>query len=104
MSRYEAGNDPYLIPDTQVLRNKLGISDSFALQEAEHEAAFQAAKDIQLLAPPFTFHQLCDLHRRLFSQVYEWAGQERTIPMSKGSSRFAQPEFIKRECEKVIRI
>ena len=101
MSRYEAGNDPYLIPDTQVLRNKLGISDSFALQEAEHEAAFQAAKDIQLFAPPFTFHQLCDLHRRLFSQVYEWAGQERTIPMSKGSSRFAQPEFIKRECEKV---
>ena len=43
MSRYEVGSDPYLIPDTQVLKNKLGISDSFALQEAEHEAAFQAA-------------------------------------------------------------
>ena len=101
MSRYEAGNDPYLIPGTEVLKNKLGISDAFALQVAEEDAAFRAAIEIQLSAPPFTFRQLCDLHHKLFSEVYEWAGQTRSIPMSKGSSRFAQPEFIQRECEKV---
>lgn len=101
MSRYEASNDPYLISGTDVLKNKLDISDSNALLKAERKAAFQVVKEIQLSAPPFTFDQLCDLHRRLFSKVYEWAGEVRTIPMSKGSSRFAQPEFIQRECERV---
>ena len=50
-----------------------------------------------LYAPPFTYGQLCDLHRRLFSQAYNWAGQERIITISKSSSSFTWSDFI--ECK-----
>ena len=101
MSRYETGSDPYLIPDTEVHKNILGIIDPQSLEAAEQDAAFKVAREMRLSTAPFTFQQLCGLHRRLFSEVYAWAGETRIIPMSKGTSVFAQPEFIERDCVKV---
>ena len=40
------------------------------------------------------------LHRHLFQDVYEWAGETRTIDTSKWDMRYARPQFIDSEMEK----
>lgn len=42
------------------------------------------------------------IHHHLFQDVYEWAGQVRTIRISKGDSMFCYPEHIGSEMIKVF--
>jgi len=75
-----------------VLQNKLGITDSQEMENVEfdHLIHFQVelfnevAIDQQL-----TINDLCDWHRRWLGQVYEWAGNYRTVTMSKDGFPFA---------------
>ena len=97
-------SDPYLYPGTQTLKNKLDIRDPAALERAQDDLAAQryAAIAANLPKGPFTFDTLKDLHRRLFQDVYEWAGEPRTIGIGKpdwdgpGSKMtwFADPKTI----------
>jgi cell filamentation protein len=34
-------------------------------------------------------------HRHIFQDVYHWAGQLRTVDISKGGDLFCRPQFIK---------
>ncbi len=47
-----------------------------------------------------TYDGFKSIHRHLFQDVYEWAGQERTYTSGPGSSPFAPPEQIKPWAEK----
>ena len=95
MSRYSA-NDPYLDPAFGVLRNRFGLTDEAALEEAE--AACVATRSYELARSPleggFDLLHLQAIHRYLFSDVYEWAGQLRTIDISEGGSHFAHHAHI----------
>ncbi len=42
------------------------------------------------------------IHHHLFQDVYEWAGQVRSIRISKGDSMFCYPEHIASEMTKVF--
>lgn len=96
-------DDLYLLPNG-TLRNKLGITDQQRLSEAEYELV--AARELglrgRLPGPPFTFDTLKSIHRELFQDVYEWAGQPRTTPISKREfdhpaspvQTFARPDSI----------
>ena len=57
------------------------------------EAAFVAARSYELSRNPlpggFDLHDLQAIHRYLFADLYEWAGQLRTIDISKGNNHFA---------------
>jgi fido (protein-threonine AMPylation protein) len=90
MSRY-SDNDPYLDPATGVLKNRLGITDEATLQQTE--ADIVAARSQELSQTPLKGNldlvHLQSIHGRLFGDVYEWAGELRTIDISKGGSRFA---------------
>ena len=90
MSRY-SDNDPYLDPATGVLKNRLGIADEATLEQTE--AAFVATRSYELSQTPlkgrFDLAHLQAIHRYLFGDLYEWAGQLRTIDISKGGNRFA---------------
>jgi cell filamentation protein len=44
------------------------------------------------------------IHRHLFQDVYVWAGQYRTLRMSKDGSAFCYPEHIKRELARLVAI
>ena len=46
--------------------------------------------------PPgdFDLDQLKAIHRHLFQDVYEWAGEVRTVEIAKGESRFQLRRFI----------
>ncbi len=90
MSRY-SGSDPYLDPVTGVLKNRLGIADQSTLEQIE--ADIVAARSYELSQAPlkgrFDLAHLQAIHKYLFSDLYEWAGQLRNIDISKGANRFA---------------
>ncbi|HUE02470.1 MAG TPA: hypothetical protein VMR62_23075 [Bryobacteraceae bacterium] len=97
MSRY-FDNDPYLDPATGVLNNRLGITDEAVLEQAE--ADIVATRSYQLSQTPlkgnFDLAHLRAIHGRLFGDVYEWAGELRTIDISKGGARFAHYGHIEK--------
>ena len=74
--------DPYLHEDIDVLRNRLGVRDTAELTEAEANITYLLflAIDKEFEQQPFDFNHLCAVHRYLFGDIYDWAGQPRTIP------------------------
>lgn len=80
--------DPYVYPGTTVLKNKLGIRDYATLQRAEND--FSGVRIEQLYASPiegkYDFDHLKAIHKHIFQDVYDWAGEPRTIDMGKGES------------------
>ena len=95
MSRYDA-DDVYCIPGTAVLKNKAGITDQDQLDEFEGD--FTAIRLLELTQNPvegsFDLAHLCKIHQYLFQDVYEWAGEVRTVDIIRGDSRFCNVRHI----------
>jgi cell filamentation protein len=100
MEKYEYtynGSEGYCYPETNVLKNKLGIMDDDALTVAEREIT--SLKLLKLYNMPimgkFDFDTLCKIHKLIFEDIYEWAGQIRLGDfLSKGSSIFCRGPYI----------
>ncbi|HEY3938298.1 MAG TPA: Fic family protein [Bryobacteraceae bacterium] len=96
--------DRYVDPTTGVLKNRLGITDRAKLEEAE--AALVAIRSFELGQKPlkgnFDLAHLQAIHRHLFHDVYEWAGELRTVDISKGSNRFAHHNYIQTAAESLF--
>jgi cell filamentation protein len=89
-------SDPYLYPGTDVLRNIPDICDPDSL--AAFEANWTTARLVELAtAHPrggFDIPHLKAIHRRLFQDVYRWAGEVRTVNISKGGHLFGAAAFL----------
>jgi len=86
-------DDPYLYPGSTVLINKLGITDAARLDYVEREyVALRAAQGVP--NGGFDLAHLRAIHRHLFQDVYEWAGELRTVEISKGGHQFQFRQFI----------
>lgn len=77
-----------------VLDNKLGITDSLELAKAEEKISKEGAKALfeqGLLETKEAgcFETLAFIHKTLFQDIYECAGQIRDVNMAKGNFRFA---------------
>lgn len=79
--------DPYCYPNSRVLKNKLGIKDYDRLYDRERDLSNLRA--IELLNNPipghFDFKHLQAIHAYLFQDIYDWAGQVRTVDIAKGN-------------------
>ena len=77
-------------PGTTVLVNKLHIHDEAALQEAEALATYVNASKLEQcpLEGVFDFAHYKAIHQFLFSDLYDWAGQIRTVNLSKKGTDF----------------
>jgi cell filamentation protein len=88
-------DDPYSDPVTGVLHNKLGLDTAAELEAAEREITHGAL--ILLYESPvvatYDLPHLREIHRRIFGDVYEWAGQIRTVSIAKGGT-FCLPQYI----------
>lgn len=95
MSRYSAF-DGQSDPLTGVLKNLLGITDpaTFDAVEADLVAARSRQLTLRPLSGNFDLAHLQAIHNYLFQDLYEWAGQLRTVDISKGTSRFANCAFL----------
>jgi cell filamentation protein len=84
--------DPYLEPASGILRNRLGITTQQALDVAE--ADLVEARRAQMIARPVKvtgdLRQLQAIHGQLFQDVYDWAGQLRTVDIRKGTDPAAE--------------
>ena len=104
MSRY-SHHDEYTDPATGVLKNRLGITDEATLEQTE--AQFVAQRSHELVQDPipgaFDLPHLQAIHRHLFGDLYEWAGQLRTVDVIKDTSRFAHHAYLERAAETIFR-
>lgn len=84
--------DPYLYPGTDVLINKRHIKDADELRRFEYSMAAIGTPDAVAYA---SSRKAVDerawrgVHRRLFQDVYPWAGKYRTVSLAKGTTAFA---------------
>jgi cell filamentation protein len=88
--------DPYVYPGTNVLRNHFDLRDATELSRRERNASGWRHWDLlnRPLPGRYDFAHLQAFHRRLFGDVYPWAGERRTVPISKGTTLFALPDRI----------
>jgi cell filamentation protein len=98
-------SDPYTYPGTDVLRNLLDIRDPNRL--AAFEANATAGRLIELDATPvaggFDVAHLKAIHRYIFQDVYAWAGEFRTVNISKSGHLFAMAGFVEPALLDVLR-
>ena len=81
------------------LENKLGITSSPELAEAEERISKKKAVELfenGLLdrMEPGTTASLKAIHKYLFDEIYDFAGEPRTVNIAKGSFRFAPLMYL----------
>lgn len=103
LDKYGAGQDPYCFPGTAILHNRFAIQDEQILAEAERALSEVAAESIEFAPPPYDLAYLQRIHRSLFSDLYEWAGQLRTVDISKNDTHFCVTSRIEPEANKLFR-
>ena len=79
--------EDYVYPGTNVLRNKADIQNQAELQRFERGATAIRAQELREhpVRGDFDLAHLQDIHRHVFKDVYEWAGELRTVDMVKGN-------------------
>lgn len=100
---YGAESDPYAMSNG-VLINNLGITETRELNEIEQDLSALALKELAQEALPenFDFAHLRYLHKRIFEQVYPWAGELRTVDIGKGDTLFLRHQDIEKEAQKLF--
>ncbi len=93
--------DPYVYPGTQTLINRFDIRDAEELQRIE-SANFILKQHDPLPQGNLDFDHLKAVHRHFFGEIYTWAGQERTVDISKSDSLFCLSGFIHKEINKLF--
>ncbi|MDF2664336.1 MAG: filamentation induced by cAMP protein Fic [Microbacterium sp.] len=88
--------DPYVYPGSGVLKNLLDERDRNHLEQREYQLtlARRMELDVTPITGPFDLARWAETHRRLFQDVYAWAGRVRTVEISKGSSQFHASALI----------
>jgi len=103
--------DPYLYDDVDILKNLANIKDHDLLSRAEADIT-----NLSMLAvynqsyKVFDTKTLQDIHSNIFGQIYEWAGEFRTIQIAKyedvlggDTVRYTFPKQIKKELDAVMK-
>jgi cell filamentation protein len=88
------------------LENKLNITQASELARAEEKISKTKALELfeNGLLDTFevgTFKGLCDIHKYLFDDIYNFAGKIRTVNISKGGFRFAPVMYLKAALENI---
>lgn len=88
------------------LENKLGITSSAEL--AREEERLSKKKALWLFEsgtldalPVGTFAALQEIHKCLFEDIYDFAGQLRTVNLAKGNFRFAPLMYLEPALESI---
>ncbi len=88
--------DPYLIPGTNVLINKLNLTDNYELSIQEERLSKRRANELaaQGITGEFDLDHFKSIHQYLFQDVYDWAGETRVVNISKGGTVFESASRI----------
>lgn len=81
------------------LENKLGIADSAELARVEEKLSKKRALElfengVLSSSEPGTTSSLMQMHHYIFQDIYDFAGEIRTVNISKGNFRFAPTMYL----------
>jgi len=97
-------SDPYTYPGTDVLCNIAGIRDWRRLADFEANSTFTRLVELQAkgLKGKFDVAHLRAIHKYIFQDVFDWAGEFRTVNISKGGNFFGAASFVGPALEDVL--
>jgi cell filamentation protein len=98
---YDAVEDPYCYEGTTVLKNRLDLRSQHELSEFETEIVASRSEEA-IPDGTLDYQHYKSIHHHLFQDVYEWAGQERSVRISKGGNMFCFPDNIAAEATKLF--
>lgn len=104
------GWEDYLYPPNeagiQVLRNKLGLSGYTEAFNAERRLTglrqFELGAKPELVARTFDPEHWKAIHRHVFQDMYEWAGEFRTVDIGKGGHDFINEDELERFADGIL--
>ena len=99
----EQGKTLIVFPLATYWKYKLNITGDETLEQAEQDITIATIKQISFSQPPYDFNHLKKIHSIIFGHIYEWAGQTRTIDISKGTTRFCNANRIEPESTKIFK-
>lgn len=104
-SYFSDSADPYQYPDSSVLSNIPGIKDADTLEKFEQRMSTIRADEVaaHIISQPVNLAMWQIIHRILFQDVYEWAGEIRSVQLAKGDTVFAHPPYIEAEAERIFK-
>ena len=93
----------YCYPNSFTLRNKFNITNSEELIIAEMEYTSLTIAEIKEnpIKGDFNLKHLQDIHQHIFRDVYDWAGELRTVNISKGNP-FCNCMYIEAGAERIF--
>lgn len=89
--------DPYLYPGLNVMRNKLNIRQAERLAQASYELTALRAATLPHGPPAPGLPHLCAIHRHLYQDIFDWAGDIREVDIYQGDTRFCHFAYIEKE-------
>lgn len=80
-------SDKYSYPNSSILKNKLNINDKNKLFEAEKKLTLIRLSELQFtpINGRFDFSHLKAIHKYIFQDIYDWAGETRDVEIGKGN-------------------
>lgn len=93
----------YCYPDSNVLKNRMGVRDSERLSQLERRLTM--LRLLELIDKPirgkFDLKHLQAIHKYIFQDVYEWAGEIRKVDIAKGNM-FCNVRFLSSQAAEIF--
>lgn len=93
----------YCYPDSEVLKNKMGIRNMEKLRQLERKLTM--LRILELVDKPidgkFDLEHLRSIHRYIFQDIYDWAGEIRKVDIAKGNM-FCNVKFIEGQASEIF--
>lgn len=92
-----------------MITNKLGITDPAELAREEERISKRRAREMFETGyldtlEPGTYSSLAAIHRYLFGEIYDFAGEMREVNIAKGGFRFAPVMYLAQALENIERM
>ncbi|PJI10234.1 MULTISPECIES: Fic/DOC family protein [Clostridium] len=93
----------YYFKDVDVLKNKFNIKDEIQLEKLERTITTKRLSELELrpIKGDFDFTHLTKIHKCIFQDIYDWAGEIRNEDIFKGGE-FAPSYLLKEALETQI--
>lgn len=93
----------YCYPDSNVLKNRMGVRDSERLNYLERQLTMLRLLDLvdRPIRGKFDLEHLQAIHKYIFQDIYEWAGEIRKVDIAKGTM-FCNVRFLSSQAEEIF--
>lgn len=97
--------DPYLYPNSEVLKNLANIHNMDELKNMEADYCSYRLSEIVMdeSESQYDFIALCNMHYHIFQDIYEWAGKPRVINIEKAEIVLGEISVEYSDCFDIIK-